>query len=111
MRTALRGAGFRLFAPDAHAASGVTAFWVPEGVDERGFRQRLWEEQGVLMGGSVGEMAGRLWRVGHMGAGAREERLFRFMVALEAQCRAEGIGLQGSPAALFVEALQEEVGE
>lgn len=111
VRTALRGAGFRLFAPDAHAASGVTAFWVPEGVDERGFRQRLWEEQGVLMGGSVGEMAGRLWRVGHMGAGAREERLFRFMVALEAQCRAEGIGLQGSPAALFVEALQEEVGE
>src|SRR5690606_11323387 len=50
VRTALRGAGFRLFAPDAHAASGVTAFWVPEGVDERGFRQRLWEEQGVLMG-------------------------------------------------------------
>ena len=110
VRTALREAGFRLFAPEAHAASGVTAFWPPEGIDERAFRRRLWEEQGVLMGGSVGEMEGRLWRVGHMGSGAREERLFRFMRAFEAQCRAYGIPLKGSPATLFVEALEEGVG-
>lgn len=110
VRSALREAGFRLFAPEAHAASGVTAFWPPEGIDERAFRRRLWEEQGVLMGGSVGEMAGRLWRVGHMGSGAREERLFRFMRAFEAQCRAVGVPLHGSPAKLFAEALEEGVG-
>lgn len=109
VRAALRGAGFRLFPPEAHAAAGVTAFWVPEGLDERAFRRRLWEEQGVLMGGSVGEMEGRLWRVGHMGAGAREERLFRFMRALEARCQADGVALKRSPAALFAQALQEGV--
>src|SRR5690554_1308459 len=105
VRTALRGAGFRLYAPDEVAASSVTAFYVPEGVDDRAFRLRMWEEEGVLMAGSLAELEGRLWRVGHMGAGAREERLYRFLAALENRCRAEGLPLQGSPVDLFVHAL------
>ncbi|BAS29415.1 pyridoxal-phosphate-dependent aminotransferase family protein [Limnochorda pilosa] len=108
VRVALRGAGFRVYAPEEHAASSVTAFLVPEGVDDRAFRRRMWEEQGVMMAGSLAELEGRLWRVGHMGAGAREDRLFRFMRALEARCRADAVPLAGSPAELFLEALRKE---
>lgn len=55
---------------------------VPEGVDEASVRRRLLLEHGIEIGAGLGELAGRVWRVGLMGHGARAEHVDRLLDAL-----------------------------
>jgi len=48
---------------------------VPEGVDEAAVRSRLLEEFGLEIGGGLGALAGRTWRIGLMGHSARPENV------------------------------------
>jgi aspartate aminotransferase-like enzyme len=36
-----------------------------------------------MIAGSWGKLSGKVWRIGHMGENAREEKLFRFFRAFE----------------------------
>ncbi len=54
---------------------------VPDGVDEAKVRARLLD-MGVEMGGGLGALAGKVWRVGVMGYNAQPERVDRFVGAL-----------------------------
>jgi len=65
----------------------VTAVMVPQGIDDERFRRQLWKKYGVMIGGSWGTLAGKVWRIGHMGEGARAEKLFRFFDAFEKNLR------------------------
>jgi alanine-glyoxylate transaminase/serine-glyoxylate transaminase/serine-pyruvate transaminase len=40
---------------------------IPEGADDAGIRRRLLEEYGIEIGGGLGPMAGKAWRIGLMG--------------------------------------------
>lgn len=81
--------GLRLFTPAAHRASTINVISVPEGVDEAKVRARLLD-MGVEMGGGLGALAGKVWRVGVMGYNAQPERVARFLGAFEEALRAEG---------------------
>ena len=54
---------------------------VPDGVDEAKVRSRLLE-MGVEMGGGLGALAGKVWRVGVMGYNAQQARVEQFVDAL-----------------------------
>lgn len=43
---------------------------IPAGVDDAQVRARLLEEWGIEIGGGLGELAGRIWRIGLMGQGS-----------------------------------------
>jgi alanine-glyoxylate transaminase/serine-glyoxylate transaminase/serine-pyruvate transaminase len=85
----LRTLGLHLFTPAAHRASTINVISVPEGVDEAKVRARLLD-MGVEMGGGLGALAGKVWRVGVMGYNAQPERVARFLGAFEEALRAEG---------------------
>ncbi|HCS47330.1 MAG: hypothetical protein A2V45_00245 [Candidatus Aminicenantes bacterium RBG_19FT_COMBO_58_17] len=91
VRTGLRNAGFEMFVPDEYAAPIVTAVKVrPEfGVAE--FSQWLEEERGLVIGGALGELAGKIFRVGHLGKAATREYLLDFLVAVEEFLRYKGV--------------------
>lgn len=55
---------------------------IPEGVDDADVRRRLLLEHGIEIGGGLGALAGRVWRVGLMGHGARVENVDRLLEAL-----------------------------
>jgi aspartate aminotransferase-like enzyme len=62
--------GYRLYpAPGAVPAPTVTAVNVPEGVAWQEFDQRL-RRRGLVAGGSYGPIAGKVFRLGHMGTQA-----------------------------------------
>jgi Serine-pyruvate aminotransferase/archaeal aspartate aminotransferase len=61
----------------------------PAGVDEGAVRRRLLG-MGVEMGGGLGALAGKVWRVGVMGYNAQVPRIELFVSALEEALRAEG---------------------
>lgn len=63
--------GIERYAQDERLASPtVTALWVPAGWSWQGLDGAL-RKRGVAMGGNYGKLAGRVFRIGHMGSQAQ----------------------------------------
>jgi alanine-glyoxylate transaminase/serine-glyoxylate transaminase/serine-pyruvate transaminase len=73
--------GIALFTPAANRCPTINVLSVPSGVDEAKVRARMLE-RGVEMSGGLGQLAGKVWRVGVMGYNAQPERVDRFLGAL-----------------------------
>ena len=78
--------GLSLFPPPQNRCATINVINVPAGVDEARVRRRLLEA-GVEMGGGLGALAGKVWRVGVMGYNAQVSRVERFVDALEQALR------------------------
>jgi alanine-glyoxylate transaminase/serine-glyoxylate transaminase/serine-pyruvate transaminase len=93
VRLGLANLGFEMFVPEAYASPVVTGvrarpeFEVPE------FSQWLIEQRGVAIGGGLGELAGKIFRVGHLGKAAEREYLVDFLFAVEEFLRYKGFML------------------
>jgi alanine-glyoxylate transaminase/serine-glyoxylate transaminase/serine-pyruvate transaminase len=74
--------GLSLFTPEANRCPTINVVSVPAGVDDAAVRKRLLE-LGVEMGGGLGVLAGKVWRIGVMGYNADPARVERFVGALE----------------------------
>jgi len=81
--------GISLFPPAANRGPTINVINAPAGVDEAAVRRRLLG-MGVEMGGGLGALAGKVWRVGVMGYNAQVPRIELFVSALEEALRAEG---------------------
>lgn len=75
--------GGTLLAQEGHRLPQLTAFAWPDGVDEATLRRSLLTEHGIEVGGGLGAFAGRAWRVGLMGEGARDEHVDRLVGAID----------------------------
>ncbi len=53
----------------------INAIKIPEGVDDAKVRQRLYDEFDIEIGAGLGPLKGKIWRVGLMGHGSREENV------------------------------------
>ena len=73
---------------------------VPDGVDEAAVRRRLLDEFSIEIGAGLGPLAGRIWRVGVMGAGSTLSNVMLFLTALERVLTASGHRPQSSSAAV-----------
>ena len=73
-RAGLEALGFELFAEPTHRSVTVTAANVPGGLDWKAFNGELKRRKLVLAGGQ-GKLAGRIFRVGHLGSVTVEEIL------------------------------------
>jgi aspartate aminotransferase-like enzyme len=58
--------GFQLLAEPAHRSRTVTAAWLPDGVEWKDFNARI-KQRGVILAGGQGKLAGKVFRVGHLG--------------------------------------------
>lgn len=82
LRDGLGELGLNLLVEERHGLPQLNAVVVPEGVDEAGVRRRLLEEHGIEVGAGLGPLAGKIWRVGLMGASARPDAVDRLLAAL-----------------------------
>lgn len=83
LQTALVERGFGLYAQEGYRLPQLTAAELPGEVDEGPLRRRLLEEYDIEVGGGLGEMKGRLWRIGLMGSGATHQSVARFLNAVD----------------------------
>ena len=86
----LEALGFRLFAQEGHRLPMLNAVWIPEGVDDAGFRKALLDDYDIEIGGGLGEVAGKIWRIGLMGETSSRENIMTFLGALEALLQKSG---------------------
>jgi alanine-glyoxylate transaminase/serine-glyoxylate transaminase/serine-pyruvate transaminase len=62
----------------------INAVKIPEGADDAKVRQRLYDDFNIEIGAGLGPLKGKIWRVGLMGYGAREENIDILAKALRA---------------------------
>ena len=79
----LEALGLGLVAPEEHRLPQLTPVWIPEGVDDLAVRRALLREYGIEIGGGLGDLAGRVWRIGLMGESSKAEHVLALLSALE----------------------------
>jgi len=62
----------------------LNAVRIPAGVEDKPGRKELLENHGIEIGGGLGDLAGKVWRIGLMGYGARSEVVDQLLAALKA---------------------------
>jgi alanine-glyoxylate transaminase/serine-glyoxylate transaminase/serine-pyruvate transaminase len=86
----LEALGVSLLPPEAERLWTLNAVRVPDGVDEAAVRKRLLDEFGIEVGAGLGPLAGKIWRVGLMGAGSTLPNILLFLSAFERVLRTGG---------------------
>jgi aspartate aminotransferase-like enzyme len=66
IRAALSELGFSFFTEEPFLSDTLSVVNYPEGIEDKAFRN-LYYENGVVVAGGLGETAGRVFRMGHMG--------------------------------------------
>lgn len=69
-REGLGELGFEMLVADEWASPVTTAVWARPGMDVADYQEWLRQRHRLLIGGGLGELSGRIFRVGHMGAAA-----------------------------------------
>jgi alanine-glyoxylate transaminase/serine-glyoxylate transaminase/serine-pyruvate transaminase len=63
----------------------LTTVRIPEGVDGKAFTTHLLERFGIEVGGGLGALAGRVWRIGLMGYNSTPENVDRLLNLFETE--------------------------
>lgn len=70
-RAAVEALGLELWAESVDVAgANCTAVRIPEGIEDVALRETMRNRYGVMISGGYGELAGKLFRLGHMGLSA-----------------------------------------
>ena len=104
LRSALTAAGLKLFGENGYS-NNVTAFELPLGISAAALLNELKEKYSLLLAGSLGELEGKLIRIGHMGENANFADLALTCEALNASLPDLGFELQADIKQVFANGL------
>jgi alanine-glyoxylate transaminase / serine-glyoxylate transaminase / serine-pyruvate transaminase len=83
--------GLKLFVKNAADRNPtLTTVCVPDGADDALTRKALLEQHNLEIGGGLGDLKGKAWRVGLMGEGARPNHVLLFLSALGGILKKQG---------------------
>jgi alanine-glyoxylate transaminase/serine-glyoxylate transaminase/serine-pyruvate transaminase len=95
LRAGLEALGVEFAVAEAHRLPMLNAVTIPAGVDDKAVRAQLLSEFGIEIGGGLGPMAGKTWRIGLMGETSSRRNVLLFVAALEACLKAQGAKVSG----------------
>jgi alanine-glyoxylate transaminase/serine-glyoxylate transaminase/serine-pyruvate transaminase len=79
--------GLKPWAEEGHRLPTLNTVTVPDGVDEVQVRKALLDRHSIEIGGGLGELKGKVWRVGLMGFSARPENVIKFLESFAAELK------------------------
>jgi len=82
--------GLEMNVAPEHRLWSLNAVCVPEGVDDARVRGRLLNDSNIEIGGGLGPLKGKIWRIGLMGSGSSRENVLLVLEALNRALNAEG---------------------
>ena len=82
--------GFRMLVPEPYRLWSLNTVCIPQGIDDAKLRQKLLDEYNLEIGGGLGALKGKIWRVGLMGYSSSEANVLYFLTALEQTLRELG---------------------
>ena len=75
--------GLALVLAEGYRLPQLNCVRIPDGVDDVAVRKRLLADWGIEIGGGLGALKGKAWRIGLMGYGSRREHVTLVLAALE----------------------------
>ncbi len=104
LHAGLEGMGLRLFAEAGNRLPSLTTVCVPEGCDEAAVRGALLNEFNLEIGGGLGPVKGKVWRIGLMGESSTPRSILYLLSSLHRLLRRQGVrvesGLEAAQAAM-----------
>ncbi len=88
--------GLELHVSEPLRLATLTTVRIPEGVDGKAFSRHLLDRFGIEVGGGLGDLAGKVWRIGLMGYNSTPENVDRLLAIFASELPA----FQSSPAAV-----------
>ena len=89
LREGIQRMGMRPLVEEEHASHGVTSVVAPI-ADLGALLEAVQARHRILLAGSLGELKGKVFRIGHMGPGATEDAVEDVLAALEETLAARG---------------------
>ena len=83
LKSGLEAMGLRFFVSEDQRLPQLNAVNLPQGADDAEVRRRLLADYNLEIGAGLGEMAGKIWRIGLMGYSSRQENVLLCLRALE----------------------------
>ncbi|WP_320676639.1 alanine--glyoxylate aminotransferase family protein [Prochlorococcus sp. MIT 1300] len=81
----LEDLGLELHVPEELRLPTLTTVRIPNGIDGKAFALHLLNKYGIEIGGGLGELAGKVWRIGLMGYNSRSENVERVLKVFESE--------------------------
>ncbi|MBW4452671.1 MAG: alanine--glyoxylate aminotransferase family protein [Nostoc indistinguendum CM1-VF10] len=78
----LESLGLSMHVEQEYRLPTLTTVCIPTGVDGKAIARQLLNEHNIEIGGGLGELAGKVWRVGLMGFNSRKESVDQLLAAL-----------------------------
>lgn len=91
--------GLRMFVEEPYRLWSLNTVSIPEGIDDGKVRKKLLDEYNLEIGGGLGPIKGKIWRVGLMGHSSSEANVLYFLTALEQTLREQGFEVPGGAGA------------
>jgi alanine-glyoxylate transaminase/serine-glyoxylate transaminase/serine-pyruvate transaminase len=92
VREGLEEMGFPMLSRLANASPVTTAAWGLPGMDVSDYMSWLLREHHIRIGGGLGPLSGRIFRVGHMGRAAEPEAVDRYLKLTATYIEDKGLG-------------------
>ncbi|WP_413496259.1 pyridoxal-phosphate-dependent aminotransferase family protein [Shewanella baltica] len=83
LRAGLEKLGLNFVVAEGFRLPQLNTVYIPAGVDDAAVRTRLLKDYNLEIGAGLGALAGKAWRIGLMGFGARRENVSLCLKALE----------------------------
>jgi alanine-glyoxylate transaminase/serine-glyoxylate transaminase/serine-pyruvate transaminase len=83
LKAGIEAMGLSFIVDEAHRLPQLNAISIPDGVDDATVRSRLLHEHHIEIGAGLGDLAGKVWRVGLMGYSSRIENVTQCLAALD----------------------------
>jgi len=90
LKAGLEAMGLSLPVAEAARLPQLNLVAIPQGIDEARVRSELLEHHGLEIGAGLGELAGKVWRIGLMGYGSNESNVRLCLSALESALLRQG---------------------
>jgi alanine-glyoxylate transaminase/serine-glyoxylate transaminase/serine-pyruvate transaminase len=83
LKAGLKALGVEFSVPEGQQLPMLNSVFIPAGADDVGVRKQLLEQFGIEIGGGLGPVKGKTWRIGLNGETSRQANVLLFLAAIE----------------------------
>lgn len=98
LKAGLEAMGLAFLVDEASRLPQLNSVFIPEGVDDAAVRTALLGEYSLEIGAGLGAFAGKVWRIGLMGAACNKRNVMLCLTALENTLLAQGADIEAGKA-------------
>ncbi|WP_113954534.1 pyridoxal-phosphate-dependent aminotransferase family protein [Arenicella xantha] len=103
LKAGLEAMGLQLLVAESDRLPQLNTVCVPDGIDEALVRQQLLKEFSIEIGAGLGQLAGKVWRIGLMGYASRESNVRSCVQALESALSKQSFQFPNGAAMLAID--------